>query len=171
MAKSKQKDFWDKAQVLAPFFLGLVGLFFTFVLQRQQEQNRNSQQKIEQMIQNRQSEREFRVQMFPIFYENLQNPRLPIEEKLSFLKLFKASFPNEVADFGTYFYQKLAQGADDLSSKQKDVILRELILMAQEVVKNQELFVNGESNIIRLEENSDSVRNFTSSLGKWGRTP
>jgi len=89
MSENNRKDFWDKAQVAGPFFLGIVGLIFTYILGTEQEKNRQAQQEIQNRVQLAQSERDFKGKMFPLMLDKLQDTNTHVIDRLIFLSFFR----------------------------------------------------------------------------------
>ena len=143
-AKEKHKDRWDKAQVLATFFLGCVGLIFTYMVQNQQEENRKSQVETQEenrksqlatqiMSQREQSEMSFRGTMFQSILKELLTTGAGIEKRMTVLRLFQENFHDTFNGRALVYFL-----ADEAKRKKQRVILSELIALGRQVSAAQE---------------------------------
>jgi len=138
MSENNRKDFWDKAQVAGPFFLGIVGLIFTYILGTEQEKNRQAQQEIQNRVQLAQSERDFKGKMFPLMLDKLQDTNTHVIDRLIFLSFFKENFPNVFASYGASFIPLLLKEAENLNDTQeRQKVLRELSIVARSIATEQ----------------------------------
>ena len=176
MLDNSKKDFWDKAQVLAPFFLGLVGLFFTAQLGILEEKNRKAEQELQSLIQREQSERDFRGNMFPLLLERLQDANISVFDRIIFLRLFRESFPEIFESLGPSFIPLLMKETSNLEDiEERSKSLFELYSLAQAITKNQIANLNplinrdiriteGETKEINFKDADNHAQSFTITL-------
>ncbi len=134
--KSGKKDIWTKLQVLSTIFLSAVGLFFTFVHQNIQEQNRKWQAATQILSSREISEMEFRQRIFDTVLNKLLNSSRDIEERVTILRLFQHNF-HDVFN-GRAFFDVLK---DEAETSGRSELVRELYSIGQEIAGIQESIV------------------------------
>jgi hypothetical protein len=144
-ANGKTKDLWDKAQVLSAFFLGVVGLLFTFALGVQQEKNRRSQFVTEITSNRERSEMDFRGTLFQTLLEKLVGPKSTIEDRVTMLRLFQDNF-HDTFNGRAFFYALESKAKNSALIKAKNsALIEDLVSIAKETSEVEESII--ESNI------------------------
>lgn len=164
MAEQKRESIVRWAQVGATLFLGVVGLVFTYVTNRQQEENRNNQMEqqeknrknqlgIEIMSKREQSEIDFRQKMFGVLVTELLDSRVDVRDRLTRLQLFQHNF-HDVFNARALFdvLDREARTKED-----GDTLIHDLVSLAKEVTEKQELLIGAKSTFVEIEKGDSTI--------------
>ncbi len=149
------------AQVGATVFVGLVGLVFTgvqFIMEQDsqrtqfelQERNRKAQVALQLMSQREVSEMNFRQDMFDVLIAQLLDPKVPVDERTARLQLFLHNF-HDIFNARALF-DVLEEEARRLPQPDRDSLIGELVSMAKEVRRAQELLVGATPQVFDMKE-------------------
>jgi len=147
------------AQVAATVFLGVVGLIFTVIQNKQQEDNRQAQIQLQEqnrkaqlglqlMSQRELSEMDFRQKMFEVLVNQILDPKVHVRERVTRLQLFQHNF-HDIFN-GRALFDGLEKEAMKLpSQEERDDIIHDLVSLAKEVTRDQELLVGAKPTEIK----------------------
>ena len=147
------------AQVAATVFLGVVGLIFTVIQNKQQEDNRQAQIQLQEqnrkaqlglqlMSQRELSEMDFRQKMFEVLVNQILDPKVHVRERVTRLQLFQHNF-HDIFN-GRALFDGLEKEAMKLpSQEERDDIINDLVSLAKEVTRDQELLVGAKPTEIK----------------------
>jgi len=158
------------AQVAATVFLGVVGLIFTVIQNNQQEDNRKAQFLLQQVNQTAQiqlqeqnrkaqlglqlmsqrelSEMDFRQKMFEVLVNKLLDPKVDVRERVTRLQLFQHNF-HDIFN-GRALFDRLEKEALKLPKREdRDETIHNLVSLAKEITRNQELLVGAKPTEIK----------------------
>ena len=155
MAEQKRESIVRWAQVGATLFLGVVGLVFTYVVELQQEKNRSNQMAVQFMSQREQTEINFRQKMFEVLVTELLDPKVPVRERVTRLKLFQHNF-HDIFN-GRELFDVLEKAAGNLPEPEKDDIIHDLVSLAKEVTVAQEFLVGARFNINTIKKGDSLI--------------
>lgn len=134
----RRKDGWDILQALSGVMLGLVGLYFTFTVNREQDRSRRYQTATQLMSSREQSEMQFRATMFGTLLDRLLSSDRAPEQQLTVLRLFEHNFHDSFN--GRAFFDALESRAG--SARNRDEFLQHLSALGREVSFQQEGLVD-----------------------------
>lgn len=153
--KSDKSNTVGWAQVVATVFLGVVGLIFTFVQDKQQEKNRIALTSAQMLSQREQSEMNFRQQMFGVLVREILDPELDVGERVTRLELFQHNF-HDVFN-GRALFDELEKEAEKLPPETGGEVIEDLVSLAQEITEAQELQVGAFPEPIQITEGDTVV--------------
>jgi hypothetical protein len=141
----KEKDPWEKAQVVGTFLIGIAGVSFTFCFNTQQERNRESRDAIQVLTQREQSEMQFRSTMFDAMLKQLLTPTTDsLQQQIQTLQIFQQNFHDTFN--GRAFFDLLARQVEKKRPKAvQDSLMDDLNRVGQRTSAFEESIV--ESNV------------------------
>jgi len=135
------------APMATPILIGVIGGIFTYYFNIQQEKNRDAQLGLQIMSQREQYEITFRQRMFEPLVEQILNSEVPVEKRVSILKLFVHNFHdvfNSRALFDVLEEASMKAGRPDLIEK--------LVSMAKDVSEEQKRLIGATPDLHLMEE-------------------
>jgi hypothetical protein len=134
----KNKSFLkDWGQTIATFFLGLVGILFTYTTATNQERNGKITMATSLMSSREQSETDFRKYMFQPMIDKILDSTVPLKKRIAILELFENNF-NDI------FHSRSLYDVlwDTAKRQQNDELRNRLINLGRYIASVQELEIS-----------------------------